>query len=172
MSRPGSWLRASRSVRSTRTAPRPGTCLRARLYVARIEDARREGQCRSLVEIGNRLRGHQIRSYVLQPYQFGEGSCAPVRNRTRLRATCSTGALDPFIGSLTGPEGTPASAGEPVCRYRLTRNHRPPNAKRLPGLNREGVFSIGARATGSAKGLRENCVSVGLRFRIGYRFEP
>ena len=68
-SRPASPSPCSRSARSTRTAPRPSQMLKARLYELELQkrEAERLEAEASKTDIG---WGHQIRSYVLQPYQM------------------------------------------------------------------------------------------------------
>ena len=96
-SRPASRWCASRSVRSTRTALRPGTCC-ARGSM-NIELKRREEQAAAeqaaKTDIG---WGHQIRSYVLQPYQMVKDLRTGVTSPTP--SDVLDGDLDPFMAAV------------------------------------------------------------------------
>ena len=94
ISRPASWSPASRSVRSTRTGRPPGTCSAPGSMSAnsRAREEKANADAASKTDIG---WGHQIRSYVLQPYQMvkdlrtGHVSGTP--------ADVLDGDLDPFM---------------------------------------------------------------------------
>ena len=64
-----SWSPARASARSTRTAPRRWRCCKARLYEVELQkrEAAADAMNATKTDIG---WGHQIRSYVLQPYQM------------------------------------------------------------------------------------------------------
>ena len=94
ISRPASSSPARRSARSTRTAPPPGTCCAPGSTSASSRSARprRQADAASKTDIG---WGHQIRSYVLQPYQMVKDLRTGVTSGTP--ADVLDGDLDAFM---------------------------------------------------------------------------
>ena len=89
--RPASSSAASRNARSTRTARPPGRCC-ARLYEAELKQREEKASAERApkTDIG---WGHQIRSYVLQPYQMVKDLRTGVQSTDP--RTCSTATSTP-----------------------------------------------------------------------------
>ena len=97
--------RARASARSIRTAPRPWPMLKARLYELELQkrEAAVDAMNATKTDIG---WGHQIRSYVLQPYQMVKDLRTGVE--TGNTGAVLDGDLDRFLASLARRRASPA----------------------------------------------------------------
>ena len=106
-SRPGSSSPARTNGRSTRTGPRPIKQLKARLYEAELQKREAEANAANAAktDIG---WGHQIRCYVLQPYQLVKDL------RTGVTSTAPTDVLDGDLDKFMAAALSQRVTGEKV----------------------------------------------------------
>ncbi len=98
---PASRWPASPSAASIRTAPSAGTCCSSRLYEIELEKKKAETGA-FVGEKSDIGWGHQIRSYVLQPYQLVKDLRTGVESRTPQDVL--DGDLDPFMAAALAQE--------------------------------------------------------------------
>ena len=108
ISRPTSWWSARTTARSTETVRRPGTCCAPSSTSARLKrrEEKAAAEQAAKTDIG---WGHQIRSYVLQPYQMVKDLRTGVRPHDTVRVL--DGDLDQFMAAALAQKAFGGGAG-------------------------------------------------------------